>query len=421
MEHRTSDGDASGSAVETVEIIKQPGQTLGFYIREGDGRDRETGLFISRIAGGSVVARNGMLRINDEILTVNSVDVTRMRLDDVVVLMSIAKCLVLTVRSRKPQTFNAIVPRREEQVDDECRRRQPVVVLKSGFASSFSSGPRVAGDGRRSPDELDSRETLNGGRREGGRGLSRYMLSGDGQFRARDRDQSLDSYFQSKLAAYRNSERLCLYRDSVNGLYGNNKSPCTGTEYEIHGAEKNSEIVHRTSKTSHRHRRTDDAATAHRPNRTPCSEQPTLRRGCRKGGSLNQGRVSGHAFWSCSGARESENLAFSSAHCSSDSEILLSDRCKNPRPTLRSDTDDGEGGSRKSGRSRIFFFYSLPRRSKDENTNIRVRLMHHTQKDRSKRGCTNRPKNSGRSTTFSINAVTNNIVQLLYLQHCVVI
>ena len=127
--------------MQTVEIIKQPGQTLGFYIREGNGIDKWSGVFVSRIAQGSVVAKNNLLQVNDEILSVNMVDVQKMSLDDVVILMSIAKRLVLTVKvnnhlrvgMNSPHT-EVISPREQAQRDG----RQPIVVIKSGFNSSYN-------------------------------------------------------------------------------------------------------------------------------------------------------------------------------------------------------------------------------------------------------------------------------------------
>ena len=92
---------ADYTIIETVEVIKRPGQSLGFYIREGNGVDRVDGVFISRIAPGSAVERNGLLRVGEEIVAVDSVDITRMSLDDVVILMSIPRRLVLTVRTRR--------------------------------------------------------------------------------------------------------------------------------------------------------------------------------------------------------------------------------------------------------------------------------------------------------------------------------
>lgn len=44
--------------------MKRPGQTLGLYIREGNGADRSDGVFISRIALESAVYNSGCLRVS---------------------------------------------------------------------------------------------------------------------------------------------------------------------------------------------------------------------------------------------------------------------------------------------------------------------------------------------------------------------
>lgn len=110
-------------SVHFVEIVKRPGQTLGLYIREGNGLDRYDGVFISRIAIESAVFNSGCLGVGDEILAVNLVDVTHMSLDDVVILMSIPRRLVLTIRQRKGRmlSHSASLLRSESK---------PVVVIK---------------------------------------------------------------------------------------------------------------------------------------------------------------------------------------------------------------------------------------------------------------------------------------------------
>lgn len=55
--------------IHFVEIIKRPGQTLGLYIREGNGVDRNDGVFISRIALETAVYNSGCLKVNNRSLS----------------------------------------------------------------------------------------------------------------------------------------------------------------------------------------------------------------------------------------------------------------------------------------------------------------------------------------------------------------
>lgn len=124
----------NGQIVSFVEIIKRPGQTLGLYIREGDGINTNEGVFISRIALESSIYNSGVLKVNDEILAVNLVDVRRMSLDDVVIVMSIPRRLVLIIRSRlyrpgaSPGSTVVTNPYAEEY-----NNRAPVVVHKKNM------------------------------------------------------------------------------------------------------------------------------------------------------------------------------------------------------------------------------------------------------------------------------------------------
>ncbi|KAI4478384.1 hypothetical protein M0804_012038 [Polistes exclamans] len=141
-----------------VEIIKRPGQTLGLYIREGNGMDRSDGVFISRIALETAVYNSGCLKVGDEILAVNLVDVTHMSLDDVVIIMSIPRRLVLSTRHGPHQ---AVSHSRQAE-----HKAPPVVVIKrelnedeSDHATSnhVRDSSRRRGDGR---EMLPSRSRL---------------------------------------------------------------------------------------------------------------------------------------------------------------------------------------------------------------------------------------------------------------------
>ncbi|XP_017893105.1 rho GTPase-activating protein 100F isoform X4 [Ceratina calcarata] len=148
--------------IHFVEIIKRPGQTLGLYIREGNGVDRNDGVFISRIALETAVYNSGCLKVGDEILAVNLVDVTHMSLDDVVIIMSIPRRLILATRHGQHQPVS-----HSRQTEHKA---PPVVVIKRELNEDESDhatsnhvsltrrdGNRRRGDGR---EMLPSRSRL---------------------------------------------------------------------------------------------------------------------------------------------------------------------------------------------------------------------------------------------------------------------
>ncbi|XP_055678737.1 rho GTPase-activating protein 100F isoform X4 [Lutzomyia longipalpis] len=184
-------GDARHT-VQLVEIVKRPGQTLGLYIREGNGADRSDGVFISRIALESAVYNSGCLRVGDEILAVNLVDVTRMSLDDVVIIMSIPRRLVLAIRQRRGGR-GANSPGPPSMTRPE-QKPPPVVVIKRDLreedldmmeqdrpSRSRSSRERRTGDGR---EMTESRSRL-------GLGLNNYS----------PQSEQLDLYYNSRPSA----------------------------------------------------------------------------------------------------------------------------------------------------------------------------------------------------------------------------
>nr|XP_023015041.1 rho GTPase-activating protein 100F isoform X4 [Leptinotarsa decemlineata] len=191
----TSMQDAK-QTVQFVEIVKRPGQTLGLYIREGNGIDRNDGVFISRIALESAVYNSGCLKVGDEILAVNLVDVTRMSLDDVVIIMSIPRRLVLATRQRKGskggQGSPSVQPRSEH-------KPPPVVVIKRDLREDETDEGDLGGDHR---EPMRQRHTGDG--REMSESRSRLGLG----------LSSLDSRHSSGSQQQADSNGLDLYYNS---------------------------------------------------------------------------------------------------------------------------------------------------------------------------------------------------------------
>ncbi|XP_031551279.1 uncharacterized protein LOC116288608 [Actinia tenebrosa] len=86
----------------TIELKRKPGESLGFYIRQGDGWEREDGIFVSRVVLGTDVDVFELLRVGDEIVKVNKVDVRAMSIEDVSALMQMTRRLILTVKVLTP-------------------------------------------------------------------------------------------------------------------------------------------------------------------------------------------------------------------------------------------------------------------------------------------------------------------------------
>jgi hypothetical protein len=89
--------------------------------------------------------------VNDEILAVNMVDVTRMSIDDVVIIMSIPRRLVLVIRQSKYPTSGSQYQQSSSQYRS-LEHKAPVVVIKKDLSRDEDLG-----------DEMDDEDRHSGG------------------------------------------------------------------------------------------------------------------------------------------------------------------------------------------------------------------------------------------------------------------
>ena len=90
--------DTGRYIIRNVSIVKNSESPLGFFIRQGDGLFKKQGIFISRVTKGSIVDANALLKVGDELVAVNHVEVDGFTLDDVVRLIQIPRKLILTIK-----------------------------------------------------------------------------------------------------------------------------------------------------------------------------------------------------------------------------------------------------------------------------------------------------------------------------------
>lgn len=86
----------------TIEILRNPEDELGFSVRKGDGWEKHDGIFVSRISLGSIFDKFELMRVGDEIVKINRIEMRNMEVDDVVRLMHIPEKLSITVKMLTP-------------------------------------------------------------------------------------------------------------------------------------------------------------------------------------------------------------------------------------------------------------------------------------------------------------------------------
>ena len=86
----------------TIELLRKPDEELGFSVRRGDGWEKQDGIYVSRVSLGSVFDKFELMRVGDEILKINRIDMKQMDVEDVVRIMRIPEKLSITVKILTP-------------------------------------------------------------------------------------------------------------------------------------------------------------------------------------------------------------------------------------------------------------------------------------------------------------------------------
>lgn len=86
----------------TIEILRKPDEDLGFSVRRGDGWEKTDGIFVSRVSLGSVFDKFELMRVGDEIVKINRIDMKNMDVQDVIRLMHIPEKLSITIKILTP-------------------------------------------------------------------------------------------------------------------------------------------------------------------------------------------------------------------------------------------------------------------------------------------------------------------------------
>eukprot|EP01136_Pigoraptor_vietnamica_P010529 Opistho-1_new@48258 len=153
---QTSRTAAEADGTKRVAIVRPPtGGLLGMYIREGNGAERVSGIFVSRLLPGSRADSCGDVSVGDEIVEVNGASTAGRSLDEVTAMLkSAAGDLVLRVRpcasASTPVSSGACTPSIElpgdtavgvrSSADAESASR-PESLLDSGDEADLAASP----------------------------------------------------------------------------------------------------------------------------------------------------------------------------------------------------------------------------------------------------------------------------------------
>lgn len=96
---RKIDGRSERASHIKFDLEKSKQETVGIFFRQGDGFDRDSGIFVSRLEMGCTAEIMG-LHVGDEVVEVNDVDVAIGDIEWVEMLMKVVNVVVLKVRKR---------------------------------------------------------------------------------------------------------------------------------------------------------------------------------------------------------------------------------------------------------------------------------------------------------------------------------